>query len=294
MVVLASVEEQEERAIDFGTDLVQRGALISRIQDVLAELGIYTGPSDGQFSAATERSIRIHESHVELAITGQPSRALLDHLQTVGRANKLLLRLEQTRDRNQETARNVLFASAVSARLRSDETRTANPLRDPAPCFAAPTPTCLLVETFESAKAIGDTRFRDWAMGDVAVARAAAGLTEDIYRTVGLIDDPRLIVAALRDAAVAWAEGGQIANACYMIDGMPEPMFAAEILAAIATGRAREGDAARVGQGLGELLVVANGEQNAPAKIALIADLAPKLHAANATDAAKAHSASSA
>jgi hypothetical protein len=286
MVVLAAVEERENRAVDFGADLVQRTALVSRIQDVLAELGIYTGPSDGQFTATTERAIRIYESQVELAITGQPTRALLDHLQTVGRANKLLVRLEQTRDRNQETARNVLFASTVAERLRSDETHTANPLRDPAPCFANPTPTCLLLEGFESAKAIGDTRFRDWAMGDVAVARAAAGLTEEVYRTVGLIDDPRLIVAALRDAAVAWAEGGQIANAREMMDGMPEPMFAAEILAAIATARAREGDAASVGQILGELLAVANSGQNTSATIMLIADLAPKLHAANATDAA--------
>lgn len=286
MVVLAAVEDRDDRALDFGADLVQRRALVSRIQDVLAELGIYTGPSDGQFTAATERSIRIYESQVALAISGQPTRALLDHLQTVGRANKLLLRLEQTRDRNQETARNVLFESAVAERLRSDETRIANPLRDPAPCFANPTPTCLLIEGFESAKAIGDARFRDWAMGDVAVARAAAGLTEEVYRTVGLIDDPRLIVAALRDAAVAWAEGGQIANAREMIDGMPEPMFAAQILAAIATAKAREGDAAGVGQVLGELLAVANGGQNTPATIALITDLAPKLHAAKAIDAA--------
>ena len=286
MIVLAAVEERDEPAFDFGADSVQRRALISRIQDVLAELGIYTGPSDGQFSASTERAIRIYESQVRLAITGQPTRALLDHLQTVGRANKLLLRLEQTRDRNQETARNALFESAVVERLTSDETRTANPLRDPAPCFADPTPTCLLIEGFESAKAIGDTRFRDWAMGDVAVARAAAGLTEEVYRTVGLIDDPRLIVAALRDAAIAWAEGDQIANAREMIDGMPEPMFKAEILAAIAAARAREGDAAGVGQVLGELLAVANSGQNTPATIALITALAPKLHAAKATDAA--------
>ncbi len=111
-------------------------------------------------------------------------------------------------------------------------------------------------------------------------------MTEEVYRTVGLIDNPRLIVVARRDAAVAWAEGGQIAEALEMMVGMPEPMFVAEILSAIATARAGKGDAAGLGQTLGKLPAVANGGQSTPPIIALIANLSPKLYDAKANDAA--------
>lgn len=286
MLVLAAVEDRDGGNLDFSPDAVRLSALVSRIQDVLAELGLYTGPSDGRVSPATDRAIRIYESQVNLAVTGRPTRELLDHLETVGRANKLLVRLDQTRDKSQQTARSALQASGIADRLKSDETAAANPLRDPSECFATPSAVCLLDESFESAKAIGDTKFRDWALGDVAVARAAAGLSDEVYRTVGLIEDPRLVVAALRDGAIAWASRGQAAAAREVISGMPEPMFAAEILAAIATTKARDGDHIGLGQILGELLALASGGEKQAATVALLADLAPKLHAADATDAA--------
>jgi len=285
MTVLAAIEDRDETIPNFTSDSVHLAALISRIQDVLSELGIYNGPSDGQMSPATERAIRIYEGQVDLAISGRATRELLDHLETVGRANQLLVRLDQARDRSQETARNVLLTSAVAKRLKTDEAASANPLRDPKACFAQPTPSCLLEEGFESSKTIADTKFRDWALGDVAVARAIAGLTEEVYRTVGLIDDPRLVVAALRDSAIAWAENGKTDQARELIAGMPEPMFAAEILAAIATAKASDGDATGAGFVLGELLAIANSQHEPAATVALLSSLAPKLHAAGAPDA---------
>ncbi len=93
MLVLAAVEDRDGANLDFPPDAVRLSALVSRIQDVLAELGLYTGPSDGRVSPATDRAIRIYESQVNLAVTGRPTRELLDHLETVGRANKLLVRL---------------------------------------------------------------------------------------------------------------------------------------------------------------------------------------------------------
>jgi len=288
LVVLAAVEEKRTIGPDFTADTVRQSALVSRIQDVLSELGIYSGPADGELTPTTERAIRIYESLVNLAVTGRATRELLDHLETVGRSNKLLVRLSETRDRKQEAARQVLLSSEVADRLKSlDDRQTANPLRDPSACFASPTPGCLLDEGFESARAIGDTKFRDWALGDVAVARAVAGATDEVFQTVRLIDDPRLVVAALRDAAIAWATRGETDDARELISGMPNPMFAAEILSAIAVSQARNGDSAAVGRTLGELLTFA-GAGSAPSEtISLLAGLAPKLFTAGAEDAAK-------
>jgi len=286
MIVLAAVEERDDAAPDFSPDAVRLSALVSRIQDVLAELGIYAGPTDGTMSPATERAIRIYESQVDLAVTGRPTKELLDHLETVGRANKLLVRLENTRDKKREAARNMLLSSSIANRLKTGESAAADPLRDPSGCFSTPSPTCLLEEGFQSAKAIGDTKFRDWALGDIAIALATAGLVNEVYRTVGLIEDPRLVVAALRDAAIAWATNGQAEPAREVISGMPEPMFSAEILGAIATAKAREGDKTGLGQVLGELLAIASAGNDLAATLALLTDLAPKLHVAGAADAA--------
>ena len=286
LIVRAAVEERNDDTLDLSPDSVRHSVLISRIQDVLAELGIYAGPSDGALSPATERAIRIYESQVDLVVTGRPTRDLLDHLETVGRANKLLVRLENARDKNREVARTVLLTSSIANRLNTDENAAADPLRDPSDCFATPSPACLLEEGFESAKAIGDTKFRDWALGDIAIARATSGLVDEVYRAVGLIEDPRLVVAALRDAAIAWATNDQTKAARDVITGMPEPMFSAKIFGAIATAKARDGDETGLGQVLGELLTIANAGDNLSATVALLTDLAPDLHNAGATDAA--------
>ena len=279
IVVLVAVEDRPIAGPDFLTDFVRQSALISRIQDVLADLGIYTGPTNGELSSATERAIRIYESQVNLAITGRATRQLLDHLETVGRANKLVVKLGQTRDRNQETARQVLLASQVADRLKNEgDLPSADPLRAPSACFAAPTPGCLLDESFESAKAVADTKFRDWALGDVAVARAATGSTDAVYRTIRLIDDPRLVVASLRDAAIEWARLGKIVEAREVISGMPDPMFAAAILATIAETLAGNGDRDGVGLTLGELLVFATAGKRPVETAILLAGLAPKLY----------------
>lgn len=279
LVVRAAVEDRPSPGPDFLTDFVRQSALISRIQDVLADLGIYAGPADGEMTPATERSIRIYQSQVNLAVTGRATRDLLDHLETVGRANKLVGRLAETRDRNQETARQVLLTSQIADRLRSDgDSQSANPLRDPSACFAKPTPDCLLDESFESAKAVADTKFRDWALGDVAVARAATGSTDAVYRTIRLIEDPRLVVASLRDAAVEWARLGKTAEAREAISGMPDPMHAAAILAAIAVAQTAHGDSEGIGMTLGELLIVANAGKKPVETVVLLAGLAFDLH----------------
>ncbi len=284
----AAIEDRDESAAGFVDDTVRFSALVSRIQEVLKQLGIYNGPVDGAYSATTERAIRIYESQVELPITGQPTRELLDHLETVGRANRLLARLGETRERKQQRAREILSTSALAKRLENSETESANPLRDPSPCFSAPSPGCLLDEAFESAKAIADLKFRDWALGDIAVARAGAGLIDDVYRTISLIDDPRLTVAALRDSGIAWAKAGLGDEARGVVDGIHEPMTAAEIIAAIAVDEARSGTPESLGRTLGELMMRAGESSDAPATATLLAKLVPELRAAGAEDAAQA------
>lgn len=287
LVHMVAIDDGTPGRTPFSDDTVRFSALVSRIQEVLKQLGLYNGPVDGAMAPTTERAIRIYESQVELPVTGQPSRELLDHLETVGRANRLLVRLDESRDRKQQRARKLLSTSDLAAKLGVTQVAVANPLRDPTPCFAQPSPRCLLDEALESAKAVADTKFRDWALGDIAVARAAAGLEDDVYRTIALIDDPRLIVAALRDAGVAWADAGMTVAAREIASGLQDAESAAEVTAALALAEARNGDAQSLGRVLGELMAYANQAGSSSTMATLLARVAPRLQAAGADRAAR-------
>lgn len=287
LLLPVAIEEATPRAGAFVEDNVRFSALVSRIQDVLKQLGLYNGPVDGAFSPTTERAIRIYESQVALPITGQPTKELLDHLETVGRANKLLVRLGESRERGQREARELLAASELTKKLEVTEPENANPLRDPGPCFAAPTASCLLAEAFESAKTVADVKFRDWVLGDIAVAQAGAGETDLVFRTISLIGDPRLTVAALRDSGIAWARAGKTAEARDVAVGMPDAMAASEVIAAIALAEATSGTPQSLGRTLGELLARASQSGRTAGAASLFATLAAQLKVAGASEAAE-------
>ncbi|MBI2977475.1 MAG: hypothetical protein HYY38_01275, partial [Rhodospirillales bacterium] len=84
---------------------------------------------------------------------------------------------------------------------------------------------------------------RDWALGEILVAEARAGLRAEAMETAGRIGDPRLIIVALRDIAEAQAASGRSEEALAAVDIIPDPAKRADALAAIASIQMRRGDA---------------------------------------------------
>jgi peptidoglycan hydrolase-like protein with peptidoglycan-binding domain len=300
---LAAVEEPSENATDFFfDDEFQRQQIVSRVQEVLADLGIYGGPIDGSSNAATDRAIRVYQDQVNLPVDGRATRQLLDHLETVGRANRLIRKIAEVKARHIDEARKALAGQAATRGLLGDgAVETADATRDSAAYLATPSPSCLLDEALESAKAVADDKFRDWAYGDIVVAQAKTGLSDDAFRTAARIEDPRLIIAALRNIAQAEAAAGRLNHASTMAGMVPDPWSRIEALASIAFAEAQAGDpqaALVIVQSIGALaadvdrpqrvvaalakLVVTLEQAEAPAASRAAFDLAEKIVASGA------------
>ncbi len=290
VVRLAAVEVPSEGVNEiFLDDEFQQQQIVSRVQEVLADLGVYGGPIDGRLNAATDRAIRIYQDQVKLPPDGRATQHLLDHLETVGRANRLIRKIAEVKARHIDEAREALAQQeATRGLLEENAVETADPTRDPTACLALPNPSCLLDEALESAKAIGDEKFRDWAYGDIVVAQAKVGLSDEAFRTASRIEDPRLIIAALRNIAQAEAVAGRLNQANAMANLVPDPWSRIEALASIALAAARAGaplTALKVVQSIGAL----SGEADRPQSVvAALAKLIVSLRGAQAPAASDA------
>lgn len=232
--------------------------LVERIQAALSETGFYDGPVDGRLSDATEEAIRAYQRRNELGVDGAVSEKLAIHLETAANVRGLLQRLEQARDDNIRAAREALLSNPATRHL-VEEARTVAPAdaaRDATPCFESPTAQCLLHEAAESAKAIPKDNMRDWALGELLAAQARAGLVDSAMTTVARIEDPRLIMVALREIAEAQAAVGRSEDALAAVRIIPDRDQRLEALAAIAAIHSRRGEGAAV-NGVVEQLIAA-------------------------------------
>ena len=245
LLVPAAVSETERDTGLVIDDDVQRERLVVEIQELLSELGLYGGAIDGADGPGTGRAIRLYQAQTRLPIDGIATRALLKHLQTIGKANRLVKRIARVKGRNIDRARSALARQSRTRDLLSRERlQPANPLRDASGCLAAPTAGCLLDEALESAKAVADRKFRDWALGDIVVAQIQAGFAALAFDTVGRIDDPRLIIAGLRNIAQAEAARGRLSESRAMADIIPDPWNQLQAKASVALAEAKAGDTA--------------------------------------------------
>jgi hypothetical protein len=105
-----------------------------------------------------------------------------------------------------------------------------------------PTATCLLAEARESAKTIGRDAFRDWALSEILIAQARAGLGEAAYETVSQIRDPRLVIVALGDIANAKASTGNPIAAISAANLIPDYRKKAEIILSISEIQQNRGE----------------------------------------------------
>jgi len=226
----------------FSLDSPIANPLIKRMQQALTEAGYYKGPLSGSINNETEAAIRAYQRRENMTIDGVVTEKLVNQLESSVKVRSLLQQLKRQRLLKMESARQALMQSPETRRLlaappKADE--PANAARDSGPCFATPTPQCLLEEASQSARAISKDELRFWALSEILVAEAKAGLVERAMNTVRRIDDPRLMIVALRDIAEALARSGRPTEALSAADIIPDASKRAEALAAIAAIQAK-------------------------------------------------------
>jgi len=208
---------------------------VEQVQRVLADMGLYLGPIDGHLNDETRAAIRVYQEGAGLKVDGKISRELWDLMNNAQRVRALLRRLDKARKTGRSKARQALLSHPATRDLVDVPNRErADPTRNAETCFNEPTVRCLLAEASESAKAVFRSELRDWALGEILVAEARAGLTENAMQTVRRIRDPRLIMVALRDIAEAEAASGRANEARAAADIIPDHDKQADALAAIA------------------------------------------------------------
>ena len=260
--------------------------LVKRVQKGLAATNLYDGPLDGRLGSKTEQAIRAYQRRNGLKVDGLVSEKLASHLETATNVRSLLERLDQTRRDNIDSAREALLSSpATRGLLRQRQTDVADPTRDASPCFRDPTVNCLLQEAAESAKAIAKDNMRDWALGELLAAQAKAGLVRAAMITVGRIEDPRLIMVALREIAEAQALAGRGAEALAATEIIPDTQKQVEALVAIADIQARRGDAVGARETVAHLVEALKTVRQALMRVAFYAKGAAVLALAGDLDA---------
>ncbi len=232
---------------DFPAAREQRGGLpsklILRVQKALAELGLYQGPQDGRLDFATKSAVQAYQRGSGIKDDGRITEELVENLENSLQIRVLLRRLDKVRIENMSVARQALLSHPATRDLvTGPKEETADPTRDNTQCLETPTVRCLLNEALESSKAVFKPELRDWALGEILVAQARAGLGEAAMETAGRIRDPRLIVVALRDIAEAQAASGFSGKALSAAEIIPDPVKQAEALAAIADIQVNRGD----------------------------------------------------
>ncbi len=223
--------------------LAKSDDLMRRAQKVLSDLGLYTGPLDGRANADTDKAIRTFQKNVGLKVDGRITRELVESLENSVQVRVLLKRLDKVRIEHISAARKALLSHPATRDLiKAPHDEVADPTRDTAACAKNVTVRCLLHEALESAKAVFKPELRDWALGEILVAQARAGLRDAAMETAGRIGDPRLIIVALRDIAEGQAAAGHSQEALAAVDIIPDPAKRADALAAIANIQLRRGD----------------------------------------------------
>ena len=219
------------------------GASVQKVQAALANIGFYLGSIDGHLNDETSAAIRVYQKTSGLKVDGQITRQLWDLLNNAHQVRGLLKRLDTVRKQGKDKARAALLAhSATKDLVKNLNDIRADPTRKSDECFKIPTVRCLLFEAQESVKAVHKPELRDWALGEVLIAQARAGLGELAMQTTARILDPRLIMVALRDIAEAQATAGNSKQAVNAARIIPNARKRAEALTKITQIHARQGD----------------------------------------------------
>ncbi len=137
----------------------------------------------------------------------------------------MLRRLDAVQEEQVAAARQALEAHApireliASADADTEQARATS--TEPEDCSATPTALCLVDEAYAAATTINKADYRGRALGDVAVARAAAGDGPAALSAATRLADPRLLIVALGRIAQAQAEAGDYRSALATVRAIP-------------------------------------------------------------------------
>ncbi|MGB0748893.1 MAG: peptidoglycan-binding protein [Magnetospiraceae bacterium] len=202
--------------------------LVRSVQRRLRDIGLYRGQMNGLLDDTTRAAVERYQAQAGLPVDGLVTEALREHLDDAPtQARRLLRRLEQARLRQIDEARTAiqsapdtqdLLASARKVQ-RLGELSTA----ERAACAKSADSDCLIATALEDLVKVTDAEQRNWALGELAQARA---LEADIEGALGLtvrISDPRRVIESLHDTAVLIALLAPVETAVDMVGAIPIP-----------------------------------------------------------------------
>lgn len=209
--------------------------LIRKLQDVLADLGLYRGDRSGTMNAATQAALRAFQHQAGVPVDGLVTEAIVELAHRHHQARTLTQRLQTARREDAAAARRALLGAAATESLLAGRRHG----RDEAPgagteCGDPVSLPCVLGRAFASARDVSPRRLRDWALGDVAALQANAGLIDAAAVSLRQIGDPRLVLAAIGDLAAAHAAAGEAGKALALAMALPQAAHRAPALLAVA------------------------------------------------------------
>lgn len=219
--------------------------VVRDIQRELRDLGLYTGPLDGLYSAdvreAIERFERLHGSIGE----GTPLTDALRSIVSVRDGLKLRRNLDEIRQRQTDKALQALRANPQTRDLIEGRGAAgAAPVPDIADCDTAATVDCLLAAARNDAADVDEINFHDWAMREIILTEVRTGRSSEAVRVrLRQLSDPRLVLVAMREVAEALAQDGRVGDGLALAETIPDDENRIRAIAAIAVSASRQGDA---------------------------------------------------
>ncbi len=264
-------------------------SLVLRVQELLARIGYYQGALDGRMSPETADAIRQFQVQSGLPLDSGIDQAFVERLQAAAAFPEVQQRLDRATKRQKVAARSALRSNPETRQLLQPTSLLADARRRFAarPCLAAPTVRCLSQGALANVAGIKDARFRDWLLGEIAVAQAA-GDTGQAKQTLNAIEDPRLVLNGLREIAAAHARSGRFTKARDIADNIPAAVQRLGAFGEIAVAMARR-DRKPAAWDLLQLVFDSLATSlDATSQIRILADLGQQLSAAGFQEAGKA------
>jgi hypothetical protein len=217
---------------------VSPSEIISRLQNLLGELELYKGPTDGQANKALKDAALLYRQGWGLDPLGALDEEFLRHIENSVAMLRLQSRIKGIKEEQIAEARLALSSNpAIRELLRKPPPPRRNV--DIPACLRSANVDCLLAGALDSALSEGEDRYREWALHDVIGAEARAGRASNALSVATYIEDPRSLLQAFREIAENLAEAGHLAQAQAVIEIHPDPRGKAEALVFLASAQAR-------------------------------------------------------
>lgn len=287
--MLAALDSDDTAAAPGGAD-VPWSDVVRDIQRELRDLGLYTGPVDGRYSAEVKNAIdRFERLHGRIG-EGTPLTDTLRSIVSVRDALKLRRNLDAVRKRQTKAALQALRANPETRDLVEGRARAIDGAPpDAVDCGKDVSVDCLLAEARRAAAGTEERNFHDWALREIILTEVRTGRGGMAVRErLRQLSDPRLVLVAMREVAEAMAQDGRISEATDLADTIPDPENRVRALSAIAVSAAKQGKKAAATNLSGRVLARLRAEETLTARVAIATSMASGLAQAGDLDGARA------